>query len=181
MAGVQFAYAKATEGDRLIDPRFARNWDGMKTAGIVRGAYHFLLPNLDPGDQARHFLKVAHHEKGDLPPCLDVETFGIKTPPQMQKLISEWLKPVEQVIGRRCVIYCSRGQWDESVGEGFEGHPLWIAHYTTAPEPHLATHWTEWTFWQYSDRTHYDGVDAGADADRFNGNFDALRAFAEGA
>jgi len=179
-AGVSFAYAKCS-GDR-DDPQFAANWKGMKRAGVVRGAYLFLMPQLDPVTQADRFLNLVQQaggwEKGrDLPHCLDVETFRGRSPAGMVKLISECAKPLEDAMGRRVVIYCSRGQWDESVGGGFEGHPLWIANYTTAPQPTLAKAWKSWVLWQYSDHAHYAGVNPGADADYFNGDLAALEAF----
>jgi lysozyme len=39
-----FAFIKATEGVRNVDPFFKRNWKKSNEAGIVRGAYHFFLP-----------------------------------------------------------------------------------------------------------------------------------------
>jgi lysozyme len=43
-ANISFAFAKATEGATFKDITFARNWSGMKAAGIMRGAYHFFRP-----------------------------------------------------------------------------------------------------------------------------------------
>ncbi len=42
--GFLFAYAKATEGITYIDPDFQTYWSGMKSAGVIRGAYHFFHP-----------------------------------------------------------------------------------------------------------------------------------------
>src|SRR5437899_3040072 len=46
-AGIAFAYAKATEGTSFVDPQFPINWERMKSANILRGAYHFFRPKLD--------------------------------------------------------------------------------------------------------------------------------------
>ena len=59
-AGVRFAFIKATEGLDDVDPRFAQNWQGSRAAGLLRGAYHFLHPNLDARQQAAHFLVGRH-------------------------------------------------------------------------------------------------------------------------
>lgn len=40
---VVFAFIKATEGSSHTDEYFADNWENAKTAGIVAGAYHFLV------------------------------------------------------------------------------------------------------------------------------------------
>src|SRR5262249_30419769 len=41
VAGVGFAYIKATEGKDLSDPMFRVHWRAADAAGIPRGAYHF--------------------------------------------------------------------------------------------------------------------------------------------
>ncbi|TAE47696.1 MAG: hydrolase, partial [Oscillatoriales cyanobacterium] len=42
--GILFAFVKSTEGATLVSQTFARNWGGIKAAGIQRGAYHFFRP-----------------------------------------------------------------------------------------------------------------------------------------
>jgi len=85
-AGISFAFAKASQG---VDPAnddqtFSDHWQGMKDAGIIRGAYHFIgLPspstpqslwNDDVHKQIDHFLGiVGPPQPGDLPPALDFE------------------------------------------------------------------------------------------------------------
>ena len=73
VAGVRFAFIKATEGLADIDPRFRQNWQDSRAAGLLRGAYHFLHPNLDARQQAAHFLSVVNLDDDALPPALDVE------------------------------------------------------------------------------------------------------------
>ncbi len=88
-AGVQFAFAKASQGADASKPwyndaTFGTNWHGMKDAGIIRGAYHFVgLPlvttpkanwNDDIHRQIDHFLtNIGPLEDADLPPVLDLE------------------------------------------------------------------------------------------------------------
>ncbi|MBC6419743.1 MAG: hypothetical protein GDA44_13755 [Prochloron sp. SP5CPC1] len=47
-AGFSFAFAKATEGRTWKATTFPRNWRQMEGAGIIRGAYHFFRPTVDP-------------------------------------------------------------------------------------------------------------------------------------
>ena len=56
--GVDFAFAKATEGTDFTDPQFAANWAGMQDAGVVRGAYHYFHPELDPDMQAAFVVQT---------------------------------------------------------------------------------------------------------------------------
>lgn len=53
---LDFAFAKATEHEGYVDPRFRANWVGIADAGLVRGAYHFARPDSDPRDDARAFV-----------------------------------------------------------------------------------------------------------------------------
>ena len=55
--GVRFGFAKASEGTVVPDQYFLDNWNGMKAAGILRGAYHFFHPNADAQAQAHNFLQ----------------------------------------------------------------------------------------------------------------------------
>jgi len=57
--GARFAYVKATESTRYTNPSFRQQYDGSRRAGLVRGAYHFALPDRSSGaTQAAYF--VAH-------------------------------------------------------------------------------------------------------------------------
>src|SRR3954454_18909442 len=56
-AGSRFAYVKATEGSSYTNPYFAQQYNGSYNAGMIRGAYHFALPNGAGGSaQANYFL-----------------------------------------------------------------------------------------------------------------------------
>src|SRR6202012_1650856 len=72
--GIQFGIVKATQGTYNTQTGFAANWSGMKSAGVIRGAYHFFDPTDDGVAQANHFLSVMGPlSPGDLPPMLDIE------------------------------------------------------------------------------------------------------------
>jgi GH25 family lysozyme M1 (1,4-beta-N-acetylmuramidase) len=51
-SGGAFGIAKATEGASFTDSEFATNWPAMKSAGVVRSAYHFFHCDSDPTTQA---------------------------------------------------------------------------------------------------------------------------------
>src|SRR5215213_2797756 len=86
-----FAFAKATEGQSLVDSTFAANRAGMASAGLaLRGFYHFARPDRNSAaDEAAHFLRTV----GPLGPgevaVLDLEvTPGL---PGIGDWAAEWL------------------------------------------------------------------------------------------
>jgi GH25 family lysozyme M1 (1,4-beta-N-acetylmuramidase) len=52
-AGVKFAFAKATEGTKLVDARYLGNRDRAEAAGVRIGAYHFARPDRSTNDAVR--------------------------------------------------------------------------------------------------------------------------------
>src|SRR5437764_10721112 len=72
-AGTSFAVCKATESTNYKDPTLLANYAGMKAAGIIRGAYHFARPAVDPVAQANYFINYVRPIKGDLQLMLDLE------------------------------------------------------------------------------------------------------------
>ena len=47
--GGRFAYVKATEGTSYVNPYFTQQYVGAFQVGLVRGAYHFALPDRSTG------------------------------------------------------------------------------------------------------------------------------------
>lgn len=54
--GVHMGIAKATEGQHTRDAWFTRHIVDIKTAGLVRGAYHFAWPNQAVGAEADNYI-----------------------------------------------------------------------------------------------------------------------------
>ncbi|STK24967.1 1,4-beta-N-acetylmuramidase [Escherichia coli] len=73
---LQFAFIKATEGEKLVDPYFSRNWQLSRENGLLRGAYHYFSPSVAAPVQARLFLQTVDFSQGDFPAVLDVEERG---------------------------------------------------------------------------------------------------------
>src|SRR5262249_27221956 len=65
-SGKTFAITKATEGTGYTNPYFATNWARIKSAGLIRGAYHYGRPSVDPVASANKFCDVVHPTSGDL-------------------------------------------------------------------------------------------------------------------
>src|SRR2546425_12631403 len=47
--GATFVYVKATESTNYRNPHFGQQYNGARDAGILRGAYHFALPDRSSG------------------------------------------------------------------------------------------------------------------------------------
>lgn len=60
---LQFAFIKATEGEKLVDPYFSRNWQLSRENGLLRGAYHYFSPSVAAPVQARLFLQTVDFSK----------------------------------------------------------------------------------------------------------------------
>jgi hypothetical protein len=77
------------------------------------------------------------------------------------------------------IIYTAKWFWESNVGSTqFADYPLWAANWEVAC-PNIPDQWTEWYFWQTSDSGSVDGIGGNVDTNVFNGDLDALMAFAD--
>jgi lysozyme len=179
--GISFAAVKATEASQYVDPAFAANWQGMKEAGVIRGAYHFFRFDQDPQQQAEHFAAVVQLDPDDLPPILVLRptsdtkvAAGVDVP--LVDRVRAWLKIVEVKMKRKPIIYTKAGFWNNHMTAEFGDYPLWIAQEGLSTPPSVKG-WKRWTFWQYTNLGKVSGVDGAVDIDRFNGSRKELTEF----
>jgi len=189
-AGVKFVFIKATEGVGYTDSTFADNWEGAKASGILRGAYCFFHPNQDARQQADRFVRTIRdrEDDGELPCSIDLEvTDGVSN----RKIIvgvKTWLDEVEQLLGRRPMIYSGVSFLETSLTEQGEppewaqGFDLWLGwfprKYVQGMTPLMPRGWHKWKFWQYSGEGRISGIQPQVDLDIFNGTAEELIAFA---
>jgi lysozyme len=175
-AGVAFAFVRATYGSSEVDSSFNDNWQAMKEAGIIRGAYHFFLAADDPAQQAEFFIRtVGSLDPDDLPPVIDVEA-GSGVNSNLAESVETWLSNVAQGLGRTPIIYTAPSFWNANLTSAFGNYPLWVAEYGVS-SPRAVNGWDDWTFWQYSSTGKIAGVNGDVDLDYFNGTQQALSAF----
>lgn len=169
-SGIAYAFAKATDGITYTDPDFQTNWQGMRAAGLARGAYHFYETGDDPVAQANHFVAtVGALGDGDLPPVVDIESNnGDYGGQSIAANLQIWLNAVEQALGRTPMIYTNPSFWNNDVGADFGRYPLWIAQYGVAA-PTVPTGWSAWSFWQHSEQGSVAGVAGEVDLDVYAG------------
>jgi lysozyme len=177
-AGVLFAFIRVSDGSTFADPLFERNWSKARPTGILRGAYQYFRPDENAVAQADLLIDAIKRDPGELPPVIDVETTGGRSPSQIKRAIETWLKRVREKLGVEPVIYTGPDFWKTEVGNAdLTSQPLWIAHYTTGC-PTVPAPWKTWAFWQHTDRGEVPGITGAVDLDVFAGSFTELEEFA---
>ncbi|MDQ3404444.1 MAG: lysozyme [Actinomycetota bacterium] len=182
--GKRFAYVKATEGSTYKNPYFAQQYNGSYNVGMIRGSYHFALPNSSSGaTQANFFVNNGGGWSADgktLPGVADLEynPYGATCYGLSQASMAAWIRDFSNTYrsrtGRYPVFYTSTSWWQSCVGTqgSFSSTtPLWIARYSSTVGP-LPYNWSVWTFWQYTSTP--------LDQNYFNGAYDRLQALARG-
>ena len=205
--GVKFVFVKASENN-LSDSEFSQHWQGSKSVGLLRGAYHFFHPEANnSAQQANTFLRAVGTDKGELPPILDLEQVYVSGNPislpvgsAMLALIKQWLDPVESAFGRKPMIYASAFFLNQQGvnASWLINYPLWVAQYPYVPGtnaeysnlqtmptptsgmPQQPAGFQPWTFWQYSSKGQLAGFAPSQlmDFNYFNGSLNDLTAFA---
>ncbi|MDI2035011.1 hypothetical protein PJL15_02136 [Paenarthrobacter nitroguajacolicus] len=197
--GSRWTYVKASEGNYYLNENYTQQYDGSRSVGMVRGAYHFAIPNWSSGaDQARYFVANGGGWSADgftLPPVLDIEYnpyagrtingfyFGNTCYDMSKAQLGQWAadfgNTVKALTGRFPVIYSTTDWWNTCVGNStFGSYPLWIASYWNNPTNSpgtLPVSWGNYSMWQYSSTGPFEG-----DSNIFNGSYDQLRTFARG-
>ncbi len=185
-AGARFAYVKATEGGSYRNPYFAQQYVGSYRAGLIRGAYHFALPNRSGGAAQAAFFAThggAWSKDGKtLPGALDIEynpyrggtCYGLSRS-AMVGWIRAFIAEYHARTGRWAVIYTTTDWWRNCTGNyaGFaRNSPLWIARYAGSVGT-LPAGWSTYSFWQWADRGTFPG-----DQNVWNGSLARLKVLA---
>jgi lysozyme len=153
--GMQFVFAKASQGTWLQDDMFVRNTQEARAAGLLPGAYHFFDYNKGGRQQAKHFLATVQNTVGLgglLPLVVDVETLkslGTPNQPLARARLHALLDELYRQTGRYPMIYTSREMWQRVVGapDDFGPYRLWVACWK-CDQVHLPKGWSDWDFWQ---------------------------------
>ncbi|MDQ0075272.1 lysozyme [Arthrobacter oryzae] len=196
--GARFAYVKASEGNYYTNPSYSSQYNGSRNVGMIRGAYHFAIPNWSSGaDQARYFVQNGGGWSPDgytLPPVLDFEfnpyegrtingfyfgntCYGM-SPGQLASWVRDFGNTMLAMTGRLPMIYTNTNWWNQCLGNpsGFGDYPLWIAAYPSSPTnnagPVPTSSWSTYSMWQYSSTGPFAG-----DSNVWNGDYASLSLF----
>ncbi|MCS6934428.1 MAG: glycoside hydrolase family 25 protein [Chitinophagales bacterium] len=164
---MEFVIMKATEGMFKEDDAFADYWDEATANGLVRGAYHYFLPDRSVMLQANNFTTTVKLKKGDLPPVIDIEETRGKSKKEIVKALRDFAKALEKEYKTKPIIYSNINFIEDYLADDFKDYPFWIAHYyqrEIAPPDSI-----RWLFWQHSDKADILGINGPVDANVFNG------------
>jgi len=187
-AGARFAFIRAgsitsTSGDCYEDHQFERNADLAPTFMPV-GYYWYFRPNHDAYKQAHYFCDLIEHEDWELPAVCDIEDPGGEPIYYIQKRLKQFAETCFSRLNKEILIYTSPGFANAFLGNpGWLGElDLWVAHWTSNPQPTLPYAWDSWIFWQYSGDDNNLGFEYGAqsraiDLNRFNGDAEDFAAY----
>ena len=190
-AGLWFAFVKATEGTYYTNDDYSHQYPGAADAGLLRGAYHFAIPDDSSGAaQAQFFVENGGDWTDDgqtLPGVLDIEynpygeTCYDFSQSEMATWIADFTDTYRALTGRAAIIYTTANWWDTCVGSTAFGakNPLWVAHYG-ADHPSLPDGWSDYAFWQYTSEGDIPGIDIEADVNLYKGTLAELSAYARG-
>jgi GH25 family lysozyme M1 (1,4-beta-N-acetylmuramidase) len=185
--GAKFTYVKATEGTSYTSPSFTQQYNGSYNVGMIRGSYHFALPDVSAGaTQADYFVAHGGGWSADgrtLPGALDIEynpygatCYGLSAA-GMVSWISSFSNEYHAKTGRYPTIYSTTSWWTQCTGNSAAfatNNALWVARYSTSVGA-LPAGWGFHTIWQNADAGVFPG-----DQDKFNGALDRVQAYAAG-
>jgi lysozyme len=165
--GIDFVFAKATEGLTIIDEQYATNMQELTKRSIIKGAYHYLKPSLDGKAQAAFFIQHANLKKGDLRPVLDIEEVNNVSYEQIKTCVISWLNEVEKYYGIKPIIYSNAAFYNQFVQDYTTDYPLWVAHYTITNNPAVSH---KWVIWQHTEDATVSGINDKVDFNCYKGN-----------
>ncbi|MCP2341569.1 lysozyme [Actinomadura rupiterrae] len=183
--GAKFAYVKATESTSYTNPYFAQQYNGSYNVGLIRGSYHFAVPNNSSGaTQADYFVNHGGGWSADgrtLPGMVDMEwnPYGAACYGLSQSAMVNWILSFSNRYhyrtGRYPAIYTATSWWSQctgNLGAFASTNPLVIANYNGSPGA-MPYNWSYQTIWQWADHGTFPG-----DQDYFNGDLSRLQVFA---
>lgn len=168
---VSFVFIKSTEGKRITNPYYKKDYAAARAYGFPVGAYHFFSYLTTGAEQAEFFLKNTQFKAGDLPPVLDLEPYPSHVQSMggslaMWKRVRNWLQIVERRTGMRPILYISQlfvNRYLDDAPDIKHNYPVWIARYGEyKPDVKL------W-IWQLAPDGRVAGIKGAVDINVFNG------------
>ncbi|MDZ4767150.1 MAG: glycoside hydrolase family 25 protein [Chloroflexota bacterium] len=187
-AGQKYAFIRSSMGRGGVDKRFSTNFRQAQEAGLLVGLYHLVRPEWRGVEQIDHLMATVADRKPDFPLVLDVELDGTDLIPPQPKSVEEITACVRECVNvletrgaRKPIIYTGGWFWNKKItpSSEWDAYDLWVAHYgSTAPS--LPLGWTDWKFWQYSDKGRVPGLRGDVDMNWFDGTLEDLIRYAKG-
>ena len=87
--------------------------------------------------------------------------------------MTDLITRVEKYYGQKPVLYVMYPYYEEYIKGRFEDCPIWIRDIVKHPS---LSDVREWTFWQYCNRGHVEGIDTYVDLNCYSGSLEELYA-----
>lgn len=182
-----YCYLRASSsgtGRFRVDRKFFEYVQGLKSVGILSGAYHYSRPSADfttADSQCDDFIRILQEaygqgNYGDLFPVIDVEAPVDKSisTDTLLDWVDRFRKRFERRTRRRLMIYTGaffidlyNNFYHSQKGFILANMPLWIAMYReipgNPPYPKDQGGWTRWRMWQFTEQGTIDGVNPPVD------------------
>lgn len=170
-SGIRAVFIKASQGTRYTDPRWAYNSYWAAQADLWFAPYHFVTGD-SAAAQFDQVMRIANPGEGAVV-MLDFEDNPAGSTADAD-IVAEIGQRLESVTGRAPLIYCGRHQIKEP-HPVLAGWPLMLPQW--GDNPVCPPGWTEWLFWQYTDKGQVRGITGAVDRSRFAGDHDDLAAW----
>jgi GH25 family lysozyme M1 (1,4-beta-N-acetylmuramidase) len=180
---IRFVYFKATQGATFVDGKFKAASDKAKAAGLEIGAYHTFDFCQPVDDQYRKIISEVPLEKVTLPIALDIEWydgkpgFKVSCSPevlQVKKSLRQLSEKLKSHYGKQPVYYLVSEAVKDFVDQD-EAIPTWIANYSKGTQQRGLN--GPWTFWQFTDSAHLQGIRHKVDLNVFFGDEKQFQAY----
>lgn len=179
-----------------VDRKFFEYVKGLRSVGILSGAYHYAVPSTDlttADAQCDDFIRVLQEaygpgNYGDLFPVVDIETPQDKSisTDNLLDWVDRFRKRFERRTRRRLMLYTGlffiqlyNNFRHSTKGYILSNMPLWIAMYKEIPSnppfPPDVGGWTRWRMWQYSESGTMAGINPPVDLNYGPTNLDFLK------
>lgn len=167
-SGIDVVYIRSSEGINFVDPYFRENYNNAKAAGLKVGFYHYVTSRspAEAINEADYFASVIAGTSPDCLLAMDFEYFRGLTSYDVNAISRAFLERLEEVTGKRVIVYSDAYNAGNIFDSSLSGYPLWIAEYGVN-EPELYRNWSSWTGFQYSDTGRIQGISSFVDLDRF--------------
>jgi lysozyme len=159
-----FCIMKATEGNKMNDPKFNNSWKIAKNINLTRGAYHFFKSNSSAELQFENYRNSVKLTTNDMPPILDVEDDNID-----MDQVNKWLSLAENYYGVKPIIYASNNYYIRYMQGKVNNYPVWL-YFNTRYKLRPKFESNEVLFLQYSQHGKVNGINGDVDLDLFLGD-----------
>jgi GH25 family lysozyme M1 (1,4-beta-N-acetylmuramidase) len=184
---LRFAYMKATEGARYVDPTFERNWQQSREAGLIRGAYHVFSFCKPAADQFALIEKHVPRDQSALPIAIDVQWIDgpairdeekCNDIPTVRRSLRDLAQMLRVAYSKTPVIHGFTSTFKDVIDE-FDENAIWLQDYKKTPGqtgPSLSGK-NPWTIWQFTSNAVLPGIHGHIDVNAFFGTEQQFQRF----